>query len=276
MVKSGVWMMGAAGIVVAFCVGCEDKKPPPAPAPEPKPTVQPTAEPTPTPTPKASAAPLAPVQMIKIPGGSFNMGSSDGQVDEKPVKPVMIQAFEMDLHEVTLENYMACVDDNACTLPDVDHFCVWGRQDKLNHPMNCVDWPQATAYCAWRKKRLPTEEEWEYAARGTDGRAYPWGKPPAPADLCINRPKKGTCEADKVPVDTAWGLKGMAGNVWEWTSSGYNEDYSKRREKERHVYRGGSWYEEKLEDMRATTRNRRAPPQDRLDYLGFRCARTPK
>jgi formylglycine-generating enzyme required for sulfatase activity len=271
-------MIGSAVIVVALCAGCQDKKPAPEPVPETKPTTQATTAPAsePTPAPKASAAPLVPVQMIKIPGGTFNMGSADGQVDEKPVRPVVVKTFEMDLHEVIYEAYQACVDEQACTTPDLDHFCVWGRPDKLKHPLNCVDWSQATAYCTWQKKRLPTEEEWEYAARGGDGRPYPWGKPPAPADICINRPKKGTCEADKVPVDSPWGLKGMAGNVWEWVSSGYNEDYSKRREKERHVYRGGSWYEEKLEDMRATTRNRRAPPVDRLDYLGFRCARTPK
>jgi formylglycine-generating enzyme required for sulfatase activity len=78
---------------------------------------------------------------------------------------------------------------------------------------------------------------------------------------------------DSVPVDSPFGLRGMGGNVWEWTSSGYSEDYGKKRLNERRVYRGGSFYEEKIEHMRATTRNRRAANL-RLDYLGFRCART--
>ncbi len=265
----------AVGVaVLGVAVGCDDAKKGASDAAAPKISAEPAAA---SATASASAAP-APVAtvgvMVRIPGGSFMMGSSDGQPDEKPVRRVTVNAFEMDLHEVTVGAYALCAEAGKCTLGDVDHFCNWGRLGRENHPMNCLEWEQAGAYCASVGKRLPTEEEWEYAARGTDGRPYPWGKLPAPKELCVLRTQQGTCPAETVPVDSPFGLRGMAGNVWEWTSSAYSDDYGKKRSDPRKVYRGGSFYEETLEHMRATTRNRR-PTNTRFDYLGFRCARTP-
>lgn len=277
--KSGVRIIGLALIVAGFVAGagCNDPKKEPAKDAGAKINIEAEREKAlAAPPPSASAAPFDKVgAMAKIPGGSFKMGSTDGQPDEKPVKTVTINEFEMDITEVTVGAYQLCAESGKCTLGDVDHHCNWGKLGHENYPMNCLEQEQAAAYCASVGKRLPTEEEWEYAARGTDGRPYPWGNPPAPADLCINRPRKGSCPVDTVPVDSPFGLRGMAGNVWEWTASAYNEDYNKRRTDERKVYRGGSFVEESIEHMRATTRNRR-PSNTRFDYLGFRCARSKK
>jgi formylglycine-generating enzyme required for sulfatase activity len=266
-------LIGVAVLVASFGfgAGCDDAKKGTVDAGPPKASAE-TAE-TPPPQPSASAAPFAVVgEMVRIPAGSFVMGSTDGQPDEKPARRVQVAAFEMDVTEVTLGAYQACVDSGKCTTPDLDHFCTWGRTGKENLPINCLDWDQATTYCASVKKRLPTEEEWEYAARGKDGKGFVWGTTPPPAGVCWAKPRTGTCPVESVLVDSPFGLRGMAGNVWEWTASGYSDDYSKPRTKERRVYRGGSFYEENPDHMRATTRNRR-PTDPRLDYIGVRCAR---
>lgn len=268
-----VGVMVAALLVAG--VGCdEEKKEPEVVAAAPDVADEPVAEPE---APAAPAsAPVAKVNpMVLIPGGSFRMGSTDGQKDERPIRTVRVAPFEMDVTEVTLGAYVACINAGSCTYPDEDSFCNWGKKGHTIHPMNCLDWDQAKAYCESVGKRLPTEEEWEYAARGSDGRIYGWGKGDPPEGLCFNRPKKGTCPAESVPIDSPFGLRGMAGNVWEWTASGYNEDYSKKRMDDRKVYRGASFLETDREDLRATLRNMRAA-STRFDYLGFRCARTPK
>ncbi|HNS96446.1 MAG TPA: SUMF1/EgtB/PvdO family nonheme iron enzyme [Polyangiaceae bacterium] len=231
------------------------------------PVDEPPVEAKPEPTPLVN-------EMVLIPAGSFMMGSDDGEKDEKPPRRVSVKAFEIDVHEVTLRSYMACINEGKCTYPDYDSFCNWGKETRNDDPMNCLDWEQAKAYCESVGKRLPTEAEWEYAARGTDDRVYGWGKTDPPKGLCFNRGRKGTCRVDSVPIDSPFGLRGMAGNVWEWTSDGYNADYSKPRSKEQIVYRGGSFLETDLSDLRATSRNTRIS-KVRMDYLGFRCARTP-
>jgi formylglycine-generating enzyme required for sulfatase activity len=117
--------------------------------------------------------------MALIPAGIFSMGYERGDVEEKPVHPVVVGTLCMHKNEVSIGAYEQCVAAKKCTQPDGEYpksgqsglpSCSkkWG-------PMNCVDWTQATAFCAWKGWRLPTEEEWEYAARGTDGRLYPWG-----------------------------------------------------------------------------------------------------
>jgi formylglycine-generating enzyme required for sulfatase activity len=269
-----VLMLLAAGPIVS---GCDDAKKAPAPASSAPAASSVAAEDSPPPPAADSAGPPPlPVvnEMVRIPGGTFTMGYKGGQKDEQPHQ-VTVAPFEMDVWEVTLRAYMACIDANACTYPDYDTFCVWGKKDRLDHPMNCIDWDQAAAYCSYAGKRLPTEEEWEFAARGTDGRIYPWGNDPKPPEgICFNRGKLGTCRVADVPVDSPFGLRGMAGNVWEWTASGYNETYSAKRETDRMVYRGGSFYEQEVSSLRATLRDRRTRA-NRLDILGFRCARSP-
>lgn len=274
MVEQRILGAVAVAAVLGVGLGCDDaKKEAVADAAAPKVSAEPVAEPPP---PKPKPPSYEKVNSMKlIPAGTFVMGSKDGQKDERPTRRVRVPAFEMDVTEVTLGSYMDCIKTGKCTYPDYDSFCNWGKTTRLNHPMNCVDWEQAKAYCESVGKRLPTEKEWEYAARGTDGRVFGWGEGPPPEGVCFNRKRRGTCAVDDVPVDSPFGLRGMAGNVWEWTADGYNEDYSKKRSPERRVYRGASFLEEEKEDLRATYRNMRFP-NTRFDYLGFRCARTPK
>ena len=115
--------------------------------------------------------------LVYVPAGEFAMGSTDqdslASNDEKPQHPVTLDAFWIDQTEVTNAMYTKCVNAGNCKPPiNTDHFINAGY---ANHPVVSVDWSQASAYCAWSERRLPTEAEWEKAARGTDGRIYPWG-----------------------------------------------------------------------------------------------------
>jgi formylglycine-generating enzyme required for sulfatase activity len=114
-------------------------------------------------------------EMVRVPAGEFTMGSKGGHSDEKPEHRVYLEEFYIDKYEVTVAQYRACVEAGACTAPSTGQYYNWGRSERENHPINGVDWDQAQAYCGWAGKRLPSEAEWEKAARGTDGRTYPWG-----------------------------------------------------------------------------------------------------
>ncbi len=217
-------------------------------------------------------------RMADIPAGDFKMGSSDFE-NEKPVHPVTLKAFRMDVTEVTTEAYAGCVSAGKCTPADTGEYCNARQEERRKHPINCVDWSQATAYCEWAGKRLPTEEEWEYGARGTEGRKYSWGNQDAAGQLCWNGTgndlgkgnRRNTCVVGSYPAG-AFGLMDMAGNVWEWTSSGYSSDYGKPRDDAVRVNRGGGWYSDDPVSVRGAERGRSAPT-GRYDSVGFRCAR---
>lgn len=289
---------GVAG-AVALLLACGDKGKDPA-VPLMGPTtgeafggvqcssVRPQTEPDPM---AWAAAPRVEGGMVAIPAGDFMMGSEDGEADEKPVHRVHVNGFSMDVTEVTASAYQACVSAGGCTPATTvdwlgitedlralfDPFCTGGKADRSNHPINCVSWDQATAYCGWAKKRLPTEEEWEYAARGTDGRKYPWGNDAPGGRLCWNRwsSKEGTCAVGSYPAGRSpFGLQDMAGNVWEWTASGSSDDYSKNRTKTARVYRGDGWIDDDGSGAYGRAANRaRGTPSDRYYSVGFRCAR---
>ncbi len=209
--------------------------------------------------------------LVAIPGGKFRMGSDEGGADERPMRDVSIVGFGLDRTEVTVDAYAACVNAGACTTPSTGGACNWGQNGKGKHPINCVDWSRATAYCAWVGKRLPTEEEWEYAARGTDGRIYPWGNEEPASQLCWKR--TGTCAVGSFPAGASpFGLLDMAGNVWEWTSSGYSADYDKERLTDAFIDRGGSWYSDFSTYVRGAYRSK-AGPMFHGNNVGFRCAR---
>lgn len=211
------------------------------------------------------------------------MGSDDGEAGEKPVHDETVAAFCMDRTEVTVSAYAKCVADRKCTAAGNGDFCIIGKADRQKHPINCVDWNQAVAYCKSVDKRLPTEKEWEFAARGTDGRKYPWGNEPPSNQLCWNGSgsdlgkgkRLSTCEVGSfTKVKAANNLLDMAGNVWEWTYSFYTTNYQPRsnsHDKYR-VLRGGGWSNDDASRVRAARRVGSTPSYRDIN-VGFRCAR---
>ncbi len=233
-------------------------------------------------------------EMVHVPAGEFRMGCNkkvDKQCskDEKPYHKVHLDAFYIDKYEVTVEQYAACVRAGKCKKPNAGGTCNWGKSDRGNHPINCVDWYQAKSYCEWTGRRLPTEAEWEKAARGTDGRKYPWGNQKATCDYAVmNENNQSGCGRGSTwPVGgkprgaSPYGAMDMAGNVWEWCADWYDEKYYRNSPNRNpkgpssgkaRVLRGGSW-NGSPNGLRSSPRGRR-DPDFRHDNLGFRCART--
>jgi formylglycine-generating enzyme required for sulfatase activity len=215
------------------------------------------------------------------------MGSDDGEPDEKPVHEVEVAAFDLDRTEVTVEDYRRCVEAKVCTEPGTgNRSSYWMNDPSL--PVNYIDSKQAEQFCAWNgEKRLPTEEEWEFAARGPEGRRFAWGD--TPPDLSVGcwggRPilrEQGPCPVGFFPsTNTPNGLADMTGNLWEWTSSGYAFVYEKPRDNSKRVYRGGSWDDSytlapkrQREYVERATRRFRNLPTIRGPMVGVRCAKS--
>ncbi len=224
--------------------------------------------------------------MVKVPAGDFTMGLAQGASGEKPVRRVYLGAFSIDRYEVSVEAYAACVTADVCSAPqernEPQALCNWGVQGKEQHPINCVSWSQARDFCAWKKKRLPTEAEWEKAARGDDGRLYPWGNDRA---LCVRAVGDKCDEPGTKPVGSKpkgaspYGAHDMAGNVWEWVADWYREDtYRTGKTRDptgpprgtQRVSRGGGWDVIGF-NLQSATRSS-AKPHHTADSLGFRCA----
>ena len=239
-------------------------------------------------------------ELIDIPGGRFVMGDADGEPDEAP-RPVTVAAFRIMRHEVTNRLYAAFVaaSDHEPVLAVPGSGYVWtgrwrlvagadrehpfgpgsGIADAMDHPVVQVSARDASAFCAWHGLRLPSEEEWEFAARGSDGRPYPWGFE-APEDARARRANFGTvacCAPDPsdgyaltAPVGrfpggaSPFGALDMAGNVWEWTSSPFPERADEV------ALRGGGWGNDPY-CLRVSYRHGN-PPDIGLDMVGFRCA----
>ena len=220
--------------------------------------------------------------MVRIPGASFKLGSTDGDEDERPIVDGRVDPFLIDTVEVSIDAYRVCVSAGKCQPPDTGIYCNWDKPGKERHPVNCVDAVQAEAYCAFVSKRLPSEDEWDYAARGDDGRKYPWKEGPPGAQVCWNGEgneagkgnRQGTCPVGQLPAGASpFGVLDMAGNVWEWTSSAYCP-YDKRDCGDpRRVIRGGGWNNLVPEYVRAQDRSKEAV-KVRNDNIGLRCART--
>lgn len=210
-----------------------------------------------------------PADMVAVPGGDFFMGCNEA-VDtecypaEKPGKPVEVPGFCIDRMEVTVAAYVACVRATACRQPRREGECNWGRPGREMHPVNCVEWQDAATYCEWAGKRLPNEAEWEKAARGTDGRVYPWG------NLFVgdraNTSQTGVAHTQPVGSYSAgrspYGVFDMAGNVWEWVADKVDDG---------RAVRGGSWTDGPK--LSRTSYRDRFTPASRFPNLGFRCAR---
>jgi formylglycine-generating enzyme required for sulfatase activity len=160
---------------------------------------------------------------VTIPAGEFTMGSNTaGERDERPEHRVTLRAFAMDRTEVTRANYFRCVRARICEEPYLPRPTFRDPQQ----PVVAVSWFAARAYCRWTGGRLPTEEEWEKAARGTDGRIYPWGNDAPTPERAVYHLRMNVGHPAAVGTHTAgdspFGLHDMAGNVWEWTESVYD------------------------------------------------------
>jgi formylglycine-generating enzyme required for sulfatase activity/serine/threonine protein kinase len=184
-----------------------------------------------------------PAGMVKVPEGPFLMGCDPQRLsgcerDEQPARVHSLDPFLIDRTEVTVAAYRLCVEAGACQIPEGVHsespHFNWGAAGRDLHPINGLDWPQASRYCQWIGKRLPTEAEWEKAARGPDGAPFPWGDHalthPLGFDPCTVAVVKG-CAEGTLPVGSKpagaspYGALDMAGNVWEWTADWYDAKY---------------------------------------------------
>lgn len=226
--------------------------------------------------------------MVLIPAGEFTMGSREEEKsadkDEQPAHQAYLDAYYIDQYEVTTARYAKFF--KATNRPQPEYWSANVVSDHGRKPVVGVDWNDAAAYCTWAGKRLPTEAEWEKAARGTDQRVYPWGNE-APNTQRANfkhccdfkdygaLTDVGSYEAGKGP----YGTYDMAGNVWEWVADWYDvKYYSKSPARnpigplsgESRVLRGGSWFNEPLY-VRSASRGR-AVPTKRHNAIGFRCA----
>jgi Sulfatase-modifying factor enzyme 1 len=212
--------------------------------------------------------------MSKINGGSFWVGTagSKGPEDEHPTFQANVGDFCLDRTEVTAEAYDACVERKGCAARDPARSnltCNLGRDERKRHPANCVSWREANAYCAGLGKRLPSEVEWEYAARGgAEYRAFSFGAGSPDERVCWKSAM--SCEVGSYPAG-AFGLFDMAGNVWEWTATRYGPYPFGEIDNPNRVYRGGSWSRRFDKWLSPTLRNR-FDETKWGSHLGFRCA----
>ncbi len=199
------------------------------------------------------------------------MGTASGAPEEMPRHRVAVRSFCMYTFEITIADWAACVAAGACSPAHPDHEgCNVAKKGKGDHPVNCLDWGQADAYCKGLGGRLPTEREWEYAARGgAEQRAYPWGSEPPDGRACYAHP--GTCKVGSY-APHAFGIHDLGGNLWEWTSSFYGAYPDELTEGALKVYRGGSFSRRFPKWMRNGLRNRLSP-SGFGPHLGARCAR---
>lgn len=242
---------------------------------------------------------------ILIPAGSFQMGCDAGnpaedacsaidQADELPLHTVHLDAYYIDRYEVTNARYSACVDVGSCTPPlhpeSSTRSFYYGNPEYAQYPVVWVSWQQSSTFCAWAGKRLPTEAEWEKAARGAaDTRTYPWGDD-APScahanfwDIA-NTPTPCVGDTDRVGArpdgQSPYGLLDMAGNVAEWVSDWYAADYYSESPASNpqgpvtgvsHLLRSGYWGPTSLRIANRSV----VEVEAWSNGIGFRCARSP-
>ena len=233
---------------------------------------------------KPVVAPPPEGAMVVVPAGEFMMGSAAGDSDEQPEHKVYLDSFSMDVYEVTVGQYAAFLQAKGIDQPS--DWKTMNQPANQKRPIANVDSTDASVYCKWVGKRLPTEAEWEKAARGTDGRLYPWGnEAPTPLHANFGKPDwnnhavlapVGSFEAGKSP----YGIYDMAGNVWEWVSDLYDYNYYKVSPSKNptgpstggtRAVRGGAW-NSNPRAMRSSNRSLISPTDQGLN--GFRCAKS--
>ena len=253
--------------------------------------------------PDALVAALA-AQRVPIPAGEFFMGCAQGDADcaehEKPGRRVYLDAYTIDRVEVSVALYTRCVQAGVCNVEGLRSFrlrggeatlstaCNWGLEQRQNHPLNCVDYEAAHRFCYWVDARLPTEAEWEKAARGTDGRKFPWSGDFAVCTFAVMAEGAEGCRAhgtwptgSKPGGKSPFGVFNMAGNVREWVADRYLADYFATAPAKNppgpnvggmRVVKGGGWANAVGKFFRASVREG-FEPDTRATFLGFRCAR---
>jgi formylglycine-generating enzyme required for sulfatase activity/predicted Ser/Thr protein kinase len=224
----------------------------------------------------ATSDPNAPAGMAYVPGGELMTGRDDGDEYERPAHKVTVKPYFVDINEVTRQRYQDFVNKTGHTAP-----ANWKSKTfpagTGQQPVTDVTWDDANAYAKWAGKRLPTEEEWEFAARGTDGRRYPWGNDWQTGKANADNASKSLVEVGSYQGASPYGVMDMVGNAWEWTATKLvaypGGQLSKPMTGDVRVIRGGSYTESK--DEATTTYRRGYPARGNYDYAntGFRCAK---
>jgi formylglycine-generating enzyme required for sulfatase activity len=257
---------------------------------------------SPTTPPIAEITDDAGVTMVLVPEGGSIMGRNTDEAvaecqkyysdcnrdllaEEAPPHHVDLDAYYIDKHEVTNARYKDCVDEGICDLPNQTYSYTrpvyYGNPKFDDFPVIYVNWNQSNAYCQWRGAQLPTEAQWEKAARGIDERTYPWGE-----EIDCNKTNYYSCIGDTSEVGayengkSPYGIYDLAGNVFEWTADWYSKykdsslsNPTGPNSGENRILRGGSWND--LEYAVSSTFRIVGAPAESGDYIGFRCARMP-
>ena len=232
--------------------------------------------------------------MVILPADGFWMGCNDKddsqcKLDEYPFHAAIVDSYEIDVRQVTAASYEACVDTFTCFPPGSGPGCNYQVAERANHPINCVNWYDAETYCAWIDKRLCTEAEWERAARGDDGRKYPWGFNEPDCDLAVMPDEGGTAgcgTGGTLPVGSKpdgaspYGVLDMSGQVYDWTADWYWEVYYEVAPQVNptgpdtglfKVRRGGG-FDSPVKDLRVSSRHQSTPSYGAVNF-GFRCCK---
>lgn len=241
--------------------------------------------------------------MVTVPAGEFEMGCNYNDPNlpcmssTYPAHTVYLDEFKIDKYMVTYRRYNECIADSVCTELYSGAGCNAGMPWNSNHPVNCVDFSQAETFCNWEGKRLLTEAEWEKAARGTDGRIYPWGNAIPDCDLAVMNDQPfvqgvmgpGCGSGTTQPVGSKpngvspYGVTDMAGQLWEWTQDWYSETYFQNSPYSnptgpstgsyKVIKGGGGWTMRTAPEVVANIRFNYAPLGQGY-VIGFRCAKS--
>lgn len=235
-------------------------------------------------------------EMVVVPAGEFSMGCNvdkdqvcEFALDEK-IHTVYLDAYKIDKYEVTFRRYKKCVDAGICLPPAVGGALNYGWPNTERFPANGVTWYQAKTFCEFENRRLPTEAEWEKAARGTETNTFPWGEAPPSCELAVidgpNAGELGCKTGNTFNVGTKpkgaspYGAMDMAGNLWEWTADWHDANYYNHSPNYNpkgpdtgsyKTTRGGDFFTRSGYEIRTTSRF----PYEPSDYsiaIGFRCA----